>query len=347
MRMHKGIKGLVGSAALAAGIALAPAGAVAEKWSVAAAWGGGILYDYMAKNFTNDVTFLTNGEVTAELFPGGTLGSPLKVTESVKNGVAQMGHSWAGYDWAIDKTAVLFGGFAGTMPSEQWMHWIFAGGGLELWKEWRMETTGLYVVPCGSLPREIFMHSHKKIVTLEDFKGVKLRTSGAWADIATTLGASTVILAGSEVFPAMERKVVDAMEWGTPSMNDVLGFAKIAKYVIIPGLHQPVAAQECVINKAAYEKLSARNKRMIEIAGKATTLDAQMYVGTKDVPAFVSLLKNGFNEIVEVDDNFKAAAKKATEEWADKQAKENKWFAKVWNHQQEFAKNWALAQGYR
>ncbi|MCH2394650.1 MAG: C4-dicarboxylate ABC transporter substrate-binding protein, partial [Oceanibaculum sp.] len=62
------------------------------------------------------------------------------------------------------------------------------------------------------------MHSHKPVRTLEDYKGMKVRTSGAWAEIATELGASTVVMAGSEVFPALERKVVDGIEWGGPGI---------------------------------------------------------------------------------------------------------------------------------
>ena len=65
----------------------------------------------------------------------------------------------------------------------------------------------------GSAPRELFAHSHKPIRSLDDYKGMKVRTAGAWAEIAQKLGASTVILAGAEVYPALERKVVDAIEW--------------------------------------------------------------------------------------------------------------------------------------
>lgn len=342
---HSKIKtGLAGAAALS--MTVMAGAASAENWSMATPWGGGPLLEYAAKGVAKDITFLTNEEITVEVFPGGTLGKALKVTETVNKGVAQVGHNWAGYDWGVDRTGVLFGGFAGTMPHEQMMHWMFRGGGADLLMEWRLAKFGVGSVPCGSAPREIFMHSHKKVATLEDYKGMKVRTSGAWAEIAQTLGASTVILAGAEVYPALERKVVDGIEWGTPSMNVAHGFAKVANYIVVPGIHQPTAFHECVVNKAAWEGLSDRNKKLVQLAGQQMTLNFWMQLGHEDAPAFDDYMKSG-NEVVELDENFKAEAKKAIDAWAEEQGKDNEWFAKVWASQQAYAETWSKAHLYR
>lgn len=317
----------------------------AEKLSMATPWGGGPLLEMMAKGFAERVALYTNDEITVEVFPGGTLGKALKVTDTVRNGVAALGHNWAGYDWGIDRTGVLFGGFAGSPPVDVFQSWYYKGGGLELHGQWRMEKFGVVAFACGSIPREIFMHSHKRVQTLDDYKGMKVRTSGAWAEIAQTLGASTVILAGAEVYPALERKVVDGIEWGTPSMNKAGGYNKAAKYIIVPGLHQPAAIQECEFNKEAWAKLSDRQKKLIHAAAKATTIDAAMTINHDDAPVFEEFLKS--NEVVDLDSSFIAAAKKATAEWADKQAAGNEWFARVWNHQQAYARTFANAARYR
>lgn len=335
----------LGAAAwFAAAVVVAPA--QAEKWSMATAWGGGPLLEMMAKGVAADIGLLTDGAVEVEVFPGGTLGSPLKVTNTVEKAVAQIGHNWAGYDWGIDRTAVLFGGFAGSLPPVQMLHWLYKGGGLALYQEWRMEKFDVVAFPCGSIPREIFMHSHKKVQTLADFKGMKVRTSGAWAEIAEKLGASTVILAGAEVYPALERKVVDAIEWGTPSMNESHGFAKVAQYIILPGLHQPSAVQECQVNKRSWESLSERHKTLIERAARDTTLDVWLQIGHDDAISFQKYVDAGV-EIVDVDDAFKAAATQATAEWAAEQAANNEWFRRVWEHQQAYAGQWAQAERYR
>ena len=70
--------------ALAVSFGLLGGAAIAENnWSMATSWGGGPPLETAAKGFAEMAEFLTNGDVKIEVFPGGTLGSPLKVTETV------------------------------------------------------------------------------------------------------------------------------------------------------------------------------------------------------------------------------------------------------------------------
>lgn len=332
--------------AFAASAAISSGASAAEKWSMATPWSGGPLLEYLAKGIGKEIELVTNKEIEVEVFPGGTLGKALNVSDAVKKGIAKIGHNWAGYDWGADRTAVLFAGYSGTMPWEKMAHWYFRGGGAELLMEWRLDKFNVASVPCGSQPPEVFLHSHKKISSLADFQGVKVRTSGAWAEIAQTLGASTVILPGSEVYPALERKVVDGIEWGTPFMNESAGYEKIAKYIIVPGIHQPDAFHECVVNKAAWDGLDDRTKELIKRAGQTYFFNFWLEVGDKDAPAFQNFVKNG-HEIVELDAEFKKAAKEATAKWAEDQAKGNEWFRKVYDHQQAYAATWSESHRYR
>lgn len=334
------------AAAVGAALGTSPVTA-AEKWSMATPWGGGPLLEYTAKGVAADIEFLLDGAVEIEVFPGGTLGKDLKVTDIVRKGVAQVGHNWAGYDWGVDRTAVLFAGFAGTMQHEKMIHWMFRAGGQELLMEWRMDKFGVASVPCGSAPPEIFMHSHKRVASLDDYKGMKVRTSGAWAEIAQTLGASTVILPGAEVYPALERKVVDGIEWGTPWMNRSAGYERIAKYIVVPGIHQPTAFHECLVNRKVWDKLSDRDKKLIRMAGEKMTFNFWMEIGHQDAPAWQAIMTENKNEVVELDGNFRSTAKTAIDAWAAKQADENEWFARVWKSQQDYAAVWSDADRYR
>jgi TRAP-type mannitol/chloroaromatic compound transport system substrate-binding protein len=301
----------------------------------------------MAKGFANNVALLTDGKVRIEVFPAGTIGSPLKVTESVQKKVAQAGHHWSGYDYGIDKTGVLFGGYAGSMPSEHYIHWLYEGGGADLWRAWRLEKFGLVALPCGSHADEIHMHSHKPVRRIEDLKGLKLRTSGAWAEIAGGLGASTVVLSGPDTFPALEKKVVDAIEWANPSINLALGFHKVAKYVILPGVHQPSSAQECLFDKALWDSFDARTRSLIEAAAKLTVLKAWMQFNNEDTIALAKLKAEGA-EFITVEPSYIDAAKKATREWEDRTAAaEGGWFKKVLDSQRAFVRQWESASQYR
>ena len=173
-----------------------------------------------------------------------------------------------------------------------------------------MDQFGVASIPCGIFPTEIFLHSKKRIQTLEDFKGVKLRTAGAWAEIAGGLGASTVILPGAEVYPALERGVIDATEWSSPSVNVPSGFHKIAKYVIMPGVHQPGATQECVFNLDAWNRISEGDRELLKLAGKLGVLDSWARYAYKDIAALKEFDKAG-NELVLLDDEFVSTANEA------------------------------------
>ncbi len=320
----------------------------ATKLDMATPWGGGIMLEFVARGAAANMEMTTNNEVKIEVFPGGTLGKALKVTDTIKKGVAQIGHNWSGYDWGVDKTAILFGGFAGSMGWDKMMHWTFRGGGKEMWMDWRMKEFDVAAVPCGSAPRELFAHSHKPIRGLADYKGMKVRTAGAWAEIAQKLGASTVILAGAEVYPALERKVVDAIEWGTPTHNIVMGFEKVAKYIIVPGVHQPIAMHECAVNMKVWNKMSDLRKQQIKAAGQLMTMDLYLKLGHDDAPNWMKYVNSKKNEIIDLPQEFKDAAEKATNQWVEETSKNaNDWFRKVWASQVEYKTLWSQAHRYR
>ncbi len=319
---------------------------VEHTWKMTSAWGGGPLHELAAKGFANNVERLTDGRIKISVFPGGTLGEPFKVTETVKNGIAQVGHHWPGYDWGKDTTAVVFGSFAGSMDSERMLHWIYEGGGLEIWRQWRQEKFDVIGLPCGIRTAEAFLHSRKAVRTLADLKGLKLRTAGAWQEISKTLGASPVSLPGGEVFTSLERGAIDATEWGTLYENITPGFHKIAKYVIIPGVHQPSAPFECVISNKAWGELSAHDQSLVELAAKMTTLDFWMKVGHEDAKALV-FYRDAGNEIIELDEAVQKQVKVLADEWAATQAAKNPWFQKAWAHQQDYEALWKNAARYR
>ncbi len=332
---------------IAVGLGLSKAGSAAEvKWKMATSWGGGPLMDIGAKAFAEKVAFLTDGRVEIQVFPGGQLGSALKVSETVRNGVAEVGHTWMGYDWGQDKTTVVFGGFAGSMDSERMLHWLYEAGGLEMWRQFRDEKFGVVSMPMFIRTAEAFLHSRKAVRTLDDLKGLKLRTAGAWLEISKNLGAAPVTMPGAEVYTSLERGAIDATEWGTLWENITPGFNKIAKYVIIPGVHQPVAPFEVLFNKEAWNSLDDRDKALIEEAAKSVTFETWTRIGHEDAKALEFYRKAG-NEIIELDDSVQLETKKLAREWAAVQAKENAWFAKAWESQRAFEELWKDATRYR
>ena len=205
----KTLKNPIKVAIIAASLTLATGNAMAEEvtWKMATPWGGGPWLERDAKGFAKNVEDLTGGRIKINVFPGGTLSNALKVTEAVNRGVVEIGHNWMAYDWGRDRTTALFAGYAGSPTPEGYLMWLYEGGGLELWQEYRDKEFNVVSFPCAIIGTEIFLHSNKKIQTHEDFKGLKLRTSGAWAEIASNLGASTIVMPGAEVYTSLDRVV--------------------------------------------------------------------------------------------------------------------------------------------
>lgn len=336
--------------ALAAMLAVATAGGVAaedtHKWKMATSWGGGPLMELGANAFAERVEELTEGRIEVQVFPAGTLGKALKVSDTVKNGVAQAGHTWMGYDWGKDKATVVFGGFAGSMDSERMIHWLYEGGGVELWRQYREEQFGVVSFPLFIRTAEAFLHSRKPVSSIADLQGLKIRTAGAWLELAGTLGAAPVTMPGGEVYTSLERGAIDATEWGTLYENITPGFHKIAKYVVIPGVHQPVAPFELVLNKDAFEALSERDQKLVEFAAKTVTLESWLRIGHEDAKA-LQFFRDAGNEIIELDGETQLEVRRIASEWAEGQSAENEWFKRAYEHQRAYEALWKDAASYR
>lgn len=340
------IKALSVAATAAALIAASPATAAELNFKMATSWAGGPLMDIGAKAFAERVKQMSNGRIEIEVFPAGTLGEPLKVTETVSNGLADMGHTWMGYDWGVDPTVVLFGGYAGSFDTERMLHWLYRGGGIELQREYRQEKFGVVSMPLFIRTAEVFLHSIKPVRTLADLQGLKIRTAGAWLEMAKQLGAAPVTTPGGEIYTALERGTIDATEWGTLWENISPGFYKVAKYLIIPGIHQPTAPFELQINNDVWNSLSDADKQLIETAARLTTFDSWLTIGQEDAKALDFYREQG-NEIIELDPEVQYAAREIADKWADGVAANNAWFSKVLDNQRAFEKLWAEASHYR
>ncbi len=119
-----GRRGAVVAGLAAAGTLAAPHLAQAQTVTLKMATGfsGGPLMDIGSKAFAERVQFLTDNRIRIQVFPGGALGNALRVSETVKNGVADMGHLWMGWDWGADTATVMFGGYAGSMDTDRMLH---------------------------------------------------------------------------------------------------------------------------------------------------------------------------------------------------------------------------------
>lgn len=334
------------AAVVAGSLATAAVAQDTHYFRMATGWTGGPLMEIGSQAFANRVAELSGGRIEIEVFPGGTLGPALNVSETVQQGVADMGHTWMGWDWGADPTTVLFGGYAGSFDTERMLHWLYRAGGVELQEEFRKDMMGLVSMPLFIRTAEVFLHSRKPVRSLEDLAGLRIRTAGAWLEMAKTLGAAPVSMPGAEVYPALERGVVDAVEWGTLWENISTGFHQVAPYLIIPGVHQPTAPFELVINQRAWDSLSEADQELIRTAAMLTTLESWLTIGQEDAKA-LQFFRDAGVEIIDLDPEVQYQTREVGLAWANGVAETNPWFARVLEHQLAFEDLWKDASRYR
>jgi TRAP-type mannitol/chloroaromatic compound transport system substrate-binding protein len=218
------------------------------------------------------------------------------------------------------------------------MAWIASGGGMELWNE-VYEGHGVKVLhPYAVQGSEILSWSNKPINSLEDFKGLKFRTVGIWGRVLERLGAKVVSLSGGEVYTAMERGVIDALEFNTPQTDMELGLYEIAKYVTLPGIHQPAVPLETLVNERSWEKLPDHLKLIVEMALKETCFESMNETMKQDAEA-MQFIRNQKDIVVsKLSPEIIAEIVKLANEELDKDAAVDPMFAKILKSQRDFRK---------
>ena len=84
--------------------------------------------------------------------------------------------------------------------------------------------------PAGNTGAQMGGFFRKEINTVEDLKGLKLRVGGFAGTVLARLGAVPQQIAGSDIYPSLEKGTIDAAEWVGPYDDDKLGLAKVAKF---------------------------------------------------------------------------------------------------------------------
>jgi TRAP-type mannitol/chloroaromatic compound transport system substrate-binding protein len=177
--------------------------------------------------------------------------------------------------------------------------WYYERGGLEMLQEIYAKHN-IIAFPLGNAGQENGFFSNKKATKMEDFKGMKVRTMGYYADIMNNIGASANVLPPTEIYLGLERGIVDAAEFSGPAANIPMGLHEISKYVLQPGIHQPGAQTELIINKKAWEALPDDLKAIVEINARETDCWAHYWMEALNARA-MNYLKQHI-EIVQMSD---------------------------------------------
>lgn len=298
-----------------------PAMAADVEWRVPTSVpDGSPFFQNFLERFADNAEKLTEGRVEIEPFGAGVLVPALQVYESVKEGTVDAGHSTPSYLVNQDPVNAIFAGFPGGMGPQAYINWIYEGGGLEKLKEIR-DSEGLHTMVVGIGSTEVFAHSNVPIDGPEDLDGLKYRTSGPWAEVMREYyNAVPTVVPPGDTYTLLQRKGVDAVEWATPSSNQPEGFHEAARYIVVPGVHQPTFLWEVVTKKETWEQVPDNLKPLIEAAAKLTTYESLSSFYHNDLQAMEEY-RAGKNEVISLNDSFIEELAENGRDWMEVQAK--------------------------
>ena len=223
-----------------------------------------------SEQFAKYVSEATNGKFNIRLFPGGEIVPPLQVLDAVQKNTVEMGHSSGYYYYGKDPalcfdTAVPFG-----LNARQMNAWMWEADGMKLMRDLYKDYS-IVNFPLGNTGAQMGGWYRKEIKTLEDLKGLKMRTAGFAGEVLSRLGVVPQQLAGGDIYPALEKGTLDAVEFVGPYDDEKLGFAKVAKFYYYPGWWEGGAQTSLYINQGEYEKLPKAYQVIIDAATRAST----------------------------------------------------------------------------
>lgn len=212
--------------------------------------------------FVEEVKKATDGRLNITIYGAGELVPAFEVFNAVSDGTAEMGHGTPYYWKGKIPEAELFTSVPFGMTTDEFNAWFIHGEGqaflTELYKPF-----GVVPLIGGNTMPQMGGWFNKEINSVEDLKGLKIRTPGIGGEVYRLAGATPVSLPGAEIFTSMQSGVLDATDWVGPWNDQAFGLYKAAKYYY-NGWQEPNAMMEILINEKALATLPADIRAIVE-----------------------------------------------------------------------------------
>ena len=269
----------IGAAAATGVIAGAPAVHAKKRyqWKMVTTWGPNMPYlQTETEAWAKMVDKMSDGRLKIKVYAANELVPAFGVFDAVSSGTYHAFHCTP-YFWA------------GKVPASQWFAcvpfglnaqgmnaWHFHGGGLQLWEE-AYRPFNLIPRVAGNCGFQMGGWFRRKIETMNDYKGLKMRIPGLGGKVVAKAGGTVTLTAPPEIFTSLERGVIDAAEFVGPLLDMKMGLYKAAPYYYYPGWHEPGSVSEATFNADAYNSLPKDLQALIDYSTQ--TLNFRMLTG--------------------------------------------------------------------
>jgi TRAP-type mannitol/chloroaromatic compound transport system substrate-binding protein len=339
------MKRFLALAALAFGLASAPAVDAQQRIRVQTAVPTASIYFELMKRFGDRIDRMTNGRLKMEILPDGAIVGAFEILDAVDKGVVEGGFAWTHYWSGKHPAAGLFSnpmaGAGAGLDQLSHMAWVSDGGGHELLQKLYTDVLKLRVVafmmqPMGPDPLGWFK---RPITSVEDFKTFRYRAPpGITGEIFKEMGVAAVAMPGGEIVPAAQRGTIDAAEWIGPADDRNLGLHTVWKHYYLQGLHQSTDVGEVIFNKGFWDRLPNDQKEIVRVAAMATIAETYSFNVWRNAQAIVELREKHGVQIHDTPAAFFPEFLRATNIVLDRYAGRDAFFKEVLDSQRNFAK---------
>ncbi|HEY1237623.1 MAG TPA: TRAP transporter substrate-binding protein [Solirubrobacterales bacterium] len=236
------------------------------QWRMSTTWTPALdMLQGSAQLLATIVERTSGGRFRIEVYPGGQIMQGFACFEATSQGTIEafMGapYYWVAREPAFDWfSTVPFG-----MNPEGMLSWYHHGDGLKLWEE-AYAPFNLVPRPGPAIAPQMAGWFRKKINTIGDYKGLKMRIPGLGGKIVARAGGTAVLTPAADIYASLERGVIDASEWIGPHDDMKLGLHTTARYYYYPGWHEPGTVTEFGFSRKAYEALPVELRWALDYA---------------------------------------------------------------------------------
>ncbi|MDC9727097.1 MAG: TRAP transporter substrate-binding protein [Candidatus Thioglobus sp.] len=273
------------------------------------------------KKFAQLANEMSDGRLVINIDSKNKHKSALGIFDFVKSGQYDLGHSGSYYWKGKDINTLFFTSMPFDMTAAEQHAWFEYGGGQELMDKVYAKH-GMKSIIGGNTGNQMGGWFQKEINTVEDLQGLKMRIPGFAGEIMAEVGAKPTNIPAGELYTALDRGTIDALEWVGPSLDLRMGFHKVAPYYYT-GWHEPGSELQFLINLKAYEALPKDLQTILVTSMKYAAYDMFVHSNDESAKNWASM-KKGFPNIKvktfpkPVFDALKAANKKLLAELAAK-----------------------------
>jgi TRAP-type C4-dicarboxylate transport system substrate-binding protein len=197
-----------------------------------------------------EITKRTNGAVQFEYLPGASLTAANKVYDGVLTGISDLGFSCIAYTPGIFPVMELL-----DMPNGYSLGYAATHAVNDFYQNFKpKEFDQVHLLALYGTGPQVVFTTKKPVKTLEDVKGLVLRSTGVGASIAKALGAEGYAAPQNEAYELMSKGVID----GSIAPREVLlGWkqAEVVNYVTNAFSIGSITTMYMIMNKDKWDKL--------------------------------------------------------------------------------------------